>query len=109
MAQHVVVIGYLSLHYPPISQALANTSRAGVIGITSAIRLQEAGYTVTIVARDFPGPFETMDPVAHINYASAWAGARKYSYLTPLSLPLAHSHSHPLTSTSNHMPKTALQ
>jgi Glycine/D-amino acid oxidases (deaminating) len=81
MTQHVVVIGYLPFHYPPILQIRANTSRAGVIGITSAIRLQEAGYNVTIVSRDFPGPFETMDPIAHINYASAWAGARKsFSY-----------------------------
>lgn len=30
---------------------------------------------MTIVARDFPGPFETIDPIAQINYASPWAGA----------------------------------
>ncbi|GAB1311022.1 D-amino-acid oxidase [Madurella fahalii] len=57
MSAHVVVIG------------------AGVIGLSCAILLQEAGYTVTIVARDFPGPFETMDPVAQINYTSPWGGA----------------------------------
>ncbi|KXX82943.1 D-amino-acid oxidase [Madurella mycetomatis] len=57
MPAHVVVIG------------------AGVIGLSCAILLQEAGYAVTIVARDFPGPFETLDPVAQINYTSPWGGA----------------------------------
>ncbi|KAK4252217.1 amino acid oxidase [Corynascus novoguineensis] len=57
MTKHVVVVG------------------AGVIGLSSAILLQEAGYAVTIVARDFPGPFETMDPRTKINYTSPWGGA----------------------------------
>ncbi|KAL2141832.1 hypothetical protein VTI28DRAFT_1868 [Corynascus sepedonium] len=57
MTKHVVVVG------------------AGVIGLSSAILLQEAGYAVTIVARDFPGPFETMDPNTKINYTSPWGGA----------------------------------
>ncbi|KAK4132551.1 nucleotide-binding domain-containing protein [Trichocladium antarcticum] len=57
MPQHVVVVG------------------AGVIGLSCAILLQDAGYAVTIVARDFPRPFETMDPIADINYTSAWGGA----------------------------------
>lgn len=30
---------------------------------------------MTIVARDFPGPFETLDPRAQINYTSPWGGA----------------------------------
>jgi D-amino-acid oxidase len=50
-------------------------NRAGVIGLSSAIELQEAGYAVTIVARDFPGPAETIDPIAQINYTSPWGGA----------------------------------
>ena len=41
---------------------------AGVIGLTSAIRLLEANYDVTIVARDLPGDLA-------IEYASPWAGA----------------------------------
>ncbi|KAL1836056.1 hypothetical protein VTJ49DRAFT_5630 [Mycothermus thermophilus] len=55
--QHVVVVG------------------AGVIGLSCALELQKAGYHVTIVARDFPGPFETMDPLEKINYTSPWGGA----------------------------------
>ncbi|AEO65939.1 uncharacterized protein THITE_2113587 [Thermothielavioides terrestris NRRL 8126] len=60
MPHHVVVIG------------------AGVIGLSCAILLQQAGYTVTIVARDFPAPFETMDPSTKINYTSPWGGARMF-------------------------------
>ncbi|KAK5992432.1 D-amino-acid oxidase-like protein [Cladobotryum mycophilum] len=48
---------------------------AGVIGLSSALRLQQAGYRVTIIARDFPTPFETVDKRALINYSSQWAGA----------------------------------
>ncbi|KAL2270028.1 hypothetical protein VTJ83DRAFT_2212 [Remersonia thermophila] len=48
---------------------------AGVIGLSCALQLQGTGCLVTIVARDFPGPFETMDPADKINYASPWAGA----------------------------------
>src|SRR5690606_8909044 len=60
---------------------------AGVIGLSSAILLQEAGYAVTIVARDFPGPFETMDPNTKINYTSPWGGARMYR----LQYPMGHT------------------
>ncbi|KAK4454794.1 FAD dependent oxidoreductase-like protein [Podospora aff. communis PSN243] len=47
---------------------------AGVIGLSCAIKLQEH-CTVTIVAKDFPAPFETIDPIAQINYTSPWGGA----------------------------------
>ncbi|KAK0633017.1 hypothetical protein B0T14DRAFT_560647 [Immersiella caudata] len=47
---------------------------AGVIGLSCAIKLQ-ANFTVTIVAKDFPAPFETIDPIAQINYTSPWGGA----------------------------------
>ncbi|KAK3336117.1 FAD dependent oxidoreductase [Cercophora scortea] len=61
MPKHIVVIG------------------AGVIGLSSALLLlqseESANYTVTLLARDFPAPFETIDPLAHINYTSPWGGA----------------------------------
>ncbi|KAI4233721.1 MAG: hypothetical protein LQ349_004233 [Xanthoria aureola] len=42
---------------------------AGVIGLTTALCLQQEGYRVTILARDWP---EDKSP----NYASTWAGAQ---------------------------------
>ncbi|KAK0656578.1 hypothetical protein B0T16DRAFT_501149 [Cercophora newfieldiana] len=48
---------------------------AGVTGLSCAIRLQEAGCIVTILAKDFPAPFPTIDPLAQINYTSPWGGA----------------------------------
>ncbi|OAA62677.1 FAD dependent oxidoreductase superfamily [Niveomyces insectorum RCEF 264] len=54
---------------------------AGVIGLSVALRLLEENggrdFAVTVVARDFPAPAETilLDPRAAINYASPWAGA----------------------------------
>ncbi|KAK7756886.1 hypothetical protein SLS62_000902 [Diatrype stigma] len=52
-----------------------SAGRAGVIGLSSALVAQSEGHQVTIVARDFPGPFETIDPKTQINYTSPWAGA----------------------------------
>ncbi|GAA5840399.1 hypothetical protein JCM5353_004392 [Sporobolomyces roseus] len=49
---------------------------AGVIGLSTAIKLQEAGYKVDICARDLPGDRKT------INAASAWAGAHHGSVAT---------------------------
>lgn len=49
--------------------------------MSAALRLleedTEGRLEVTIVARDFPAPAETLfiDPSAHINYTSPWAGA----------------------------------
>ncbi|CAK7198550.1 hypothetical protein SEUCBS139899_001213 [Sporothrix eucalyptigena] len=54
---------------------------AGITGLSAALRLLEensdGSIEVTIVARDFPAPAETffLDPTAHINYTSPWAGA----------------------------------
>ncbi|WYZ44254.1 hypothetical protein EsH8_VII_000690 [Colletotrichum jinshuiense] len=48
---------------------------AGVIGLSTAVRLQRNGYKVAIVAKDFPSPFETVDAKALINYTSQWGGA----------------------------------
>ncbi|KAJ0166979.1 hypothetical protein CTA2_4898 [Colletotrichum tanaceti] len=48
---------------------------AGVIGLSTAVRLQQDGYNVAIVAKDFPSPFETIDAKASINYTSQWGGA----------------------------------
>ncbi|KWU46484.1 nucleotide-binding domain-containing protein [Rhodotorula sp. JG-1b] len=49
---------------------------AGVVGLSTAIRLLEAGYKVDIVARDLPG-----DPLS-IEYTSPWAGAHHVSVAT---------------------------
>ncbi|KAI8963612.1 FAD dependent oxidoreductase [Daldinia sp. FL1419] len=48
---------------------------AGVIGLSSALRLQAEGHIVTIVARDFPSGSETIDAQSQINYTSPWGGA----------------------------------
>ncbi|KAL2891286.1 hypothetical protein HOO65_010644 [Ceratocystis lukuohia] len=51
---------------------------AGVIGLSSALCLQTAGYRVAVIAQDFPEPtdFAAPDPAERrINYASQWAGA----------------------------------
>ncbi|KLU88034.1 hypothetical protein MAPG_07021 [Magnaporthiopsis poae ATCC 64411] len=65
MSAHVVVIG------------------AGVTGLSAATRLQDAGHSVTIVARDFPTPFETIDARASINYTSPWGGAHNRWVVPP--------------------------
>ncbi|KAK4229117.1 putative D-amino-acid oxidase [Podospora fimiseda] len=48
---------------------------AGPIGLSSALLLLNSGHSVTIIARDFPAPFETIDPISQINYTAPWAGA----------------------------------
>lgn len=50
-------------------------SSAGVIGLSSALELQEAGHAVTIVARDFPATFGLIDAKSQINFTSPWGGA----------------------------------
>ena len=52
-------------------------------GLTVALRLQEAGHRVAIVARDFPGPFETVDARSQINYTSPWGGAHNRWHVPP--------------------------
>ena len=47
---------------------------SGIIGLTTAIRLLETGYHVTVVAKDLPG-----DPL-HPTYASSAAGAHHLSF-----------------------------
>ena len=47
---------------------------AGIIGLTTSVRLLEAGYSVTIVASNLPG-----DPLS-IHYTSAAAGAHHLSF-----------------------------
>lgn len=46
-----------------------NVIGSGVIGLTTAILLQEKGYQVTIIASEFPGE-------QHSDYTSPCAGAR---------------------------------
>lgn len=48
---------------------------AGVIGLSSALELQSAGHTVTILAKDFPQPFGLIDAQKQINFTSPWGGA----------------------------------
>ncbi|KAH6905344.1 D-amino-acid oxidase [Coprinopsis sp. MPI-PUGE-AT-0042] len=50
---------------------------AGVIGLTTALKLQEAGYRITIIAEIFP-----TDPQS-AKYTSHWAGANHVSFSSP--------------------------
>ncbi|KAK4128100.1 amino acid oxidase [Parathielavia appendiculata] len=70
---------------------------AGVIGLSCARLLQQTGYVVTIVARDFPAPFETTDPIAKINYASPWGGAHNRWVPPHPSLPAHLTRDHALS------------
>lgn len=46
-----------------------------MIGLSSALELQEAGHAVTVLARDFPVTSGLVDARAQINYTSPWGGA----------------------------------
>ncbi|ORY57222.1 FAD dependent oxidoreductase-like protein [Pseudomassariella vexata] len=49
---------------------------AGVIGLSTALHLQsQSPYSITLLARDFPLPSETIDAVSQINFTSPWGGA----------------------------------
>ncbi|KAI0203452.1 nucleotide-binding domain-containing protein [Astrocystis sublimbata] len=48
---------------------------AGVTGLSCALRIQEAGHSVTIVAKDLPSGFEIIDSATQINFTSPWGGA----------------------------------
>jgi glycine/D-amino acid oxidase-like deaminating enzyme len=88
---NIVVIGYA---HPSISASgFATNSHpsAGVIGLTTALSLQEEGYPVTIVARDFPTPSETVDPKTQINYTSPWGGAHNRWIPPPLGSMREHN------------------
>ncbi|KAI0169177.1 FAD dependent oxidoreductase [Hypoxylon sp. FL1284] len=59
---------------------------AGVIGLSSALRIQSEGeHAVTVVARDFPAGSETVDARDQINYTSPWGGA--HNRLVPPTTP----------------------
>ncbi|KAL5533755.1 hypothetical protein ACEPAG_215 [Sanghuangporus baumii] len=47
---------------------------AGVVGLSTALKIQEKGYSVTIVAETFP------DDKKNIRYTSPWAGAHHVSF-----------------------------
>ncbi|KAI1331037.1 FAD dependent oxidoreductase-like protein [Xylariaceae sp. FL0255] len=57
---------------------------AGVIGLSCALQIQEAGHEVTILAKDFPSGFETIDAATQINFTSPWGGAHNRFILPPL-------------------------
>lgn len=60
---HVVIIGYV-INYPSCSATLTKFS-AGVVGLTNAVFLAEAGYTVTVIAAHVPGD-------SSVEYTSPW-------------------------------------
>ncbi|KAI0023752.1 FAD dependent oxidoreductase [Xylariomycetidae sp. FL0641] len=60
---------------------------AGVIGLSAALRIQEDGHAVTLLAKDFPSGSETIETSTHLNYTSPWGGA--HNRLVPPSSPTA--------------------
>ncbi|KAI1486279.1 FAD dependent oxidoreductase [Biscogniauxia mediterranea] len=79
---------------------------AGVIGLSAALRIQaEGGHAVTIVARDFPSGFETIDARAQINFTSPWGGAHN-RLVPPTDAAEAREHAMSLA-TFAHMRATA--
>ena len=70
-AREVVVIGAGEpriVRYPGFSFDSGSLNRVGVIGLSTAIRIQEhGGYHVTVIAESIPG-----DPKS-IRYTSPWA------------------------------------
>ncbi|EHK25449.1 uncharacterized protein TRIVIDRAFT_79305 [Trichoderma virens Gv29-8] len=77
---------------------------AGVIGLSAALRLQQEGYNVTIVAKEFPTPFEAADKRALINYTSQWGGAHN-RFVLPTNPAETLEHGYSLT-TFRHMEDT---
>jgi D-amino-acid oxidase len=61
-----------------------------VVGLTTAIRLQTEDYRVTVVAKDFPSPSETIDALDSINYTSPWGGAHNRWIPPPLGSAREH-------------------
>ncbi|GAA6051151.1 hypothetical protein JCM3770_002564 [Rhodotorula araucariae] len=55
---------------------------AGVVGLSTAIRLLEAGYSVHVIARDLPGDDKT------VAFTSPWAGAHHVSVATSADMRL---------------------
>ncbi|KAK5636939.1 hypothetical protein RRF57_012651 [Xylaria bambusicola] len=51
--------------------------------LSCALRIQEAGHSVTIIAKDFPSGFETIDSATQINFTSPWGGAHNRFILPP--------------------------
>ncbi|OTA97022.1 hypothetical protein M434DRAFT_392205 [Hypoxylon sp. CO27-5] len=74
---------------------------AGVIGLSSALRIQAEGHAVTIVARDFPAGFEIIDAQSQINFTSPWGGA--HNRLVPPTNPSEEREHAMSLQTSDHM------
>ncbi|QRW10503.1 FAD-dependent oxidoreductase [Ceratobasidium sp. AG-Ba] len=72
---------------------------AGVVGLSTALRLQESGYAVTIIAEHFPGDKKT------IEYTSPWAGAhhRTFEVMWKMSEP-----GHPAAGCFMRLPQTEI-
>lgn len=75
-------------------------------GLSVALRLLEAGAAPVIVSRVFPTPFETVDALDEINYASQWAGAHNRFHPPPADELEARDHELALR-TYRHMEATA--
>lgn len=69
-------------HYGLKRLTLACIRITGVVGLSTAIKLLEAGYAVDVVARDLPG-----DPLS-IEFTSPWAVRRPYLRKLHAGLPM---------------------
>ncbi|SPO02247.1 related to FAD dependent oxidoreductase superfamily [Cephalotrichum gorgonifer] len=65
---------------------------AGVTGLSVALRLLDSGIVPVIISRVFPTPFETVDSLGEINYASQWAGAHNAYHEPPTTPSTARDH-----------------
>jgi D-amino-acid oxidase len=72
-----------------------------VTGLSAALQIQADGHDVTIVARDFIGALDIVDPRALINFTSPWGGA--HSRLVPPRNPREEKEHAMLIRTSSHM------
>lgn len=65
-----------TISIPTVPSKADTPPSAGVIGLTNAVFLAEAGHLVTIIAAHVPGD-------SSIEYASPWAGAHWRTHATP--------------------------
>lgn len=71
---HIIIVGYCAYNHHLLG--CADLSRAGVVGLQTAITLLEEGYKVSIIAKHWPGD-------ESVEYTSPWAGAIWRTHATP--------------------------